>query len=147
MGGGSNYALSGEIPTTLVGQIVYAPAALLTSLFRPAIFEVHNLLMLASAVETTVLMLLFGRILFTRNLGAVRRQIMEDPFLVFCVVFAVTFGIAVGLASTNLGTLSRYRSPILPFFAVLLLVLQTPRRVRSRAQQIGGRRAAVLHAT
>ncbi|MBW2161770.1 MAG: hypothetical protein JRH14_17700, partial [Deltaproteobacteria bacterium] len=58
MGGGSNYALSGEIPTTFAGQLAYSPAALLTSLFRPAIFEVRNLLMLASAVETTVLTVL-----------------------------------------------------------------------------------------
>jgi branched-subunit amino acid transport protein len=127
--------LSGEIPTTLAGQLAYAPAALLTSLFRPSIFEVRNLLMLANAVETTVLTVLFVRVLFTRNLGSVRRQIMEDPFLVFCVVFVIAFGIAVGLTSTNLGTLSRYRSPLLPFFVVLLLVLGKPHRARSRARK------------
>jgi hypothetical protein len=134
--GGSNYALSSEIPTSLSAQLAYAPVALLTSLFRPAIFEVRNLLMLANAVETTVLTLLFARILFTRNLGNVRRQIMDDPFLVFCIVFVTAFGIAVGLASTNLGTLSRYRSPILAFFAMLLFVLGRPRRARSPVQAV-----------
>lgn len=132
MRGGSNFALSGEVPTTLAGQLAYAPIALLAALFRPAIFEVSNLLMLANALETTVLTLLFGRILFTRNLGRVRRQIVDEPFLVFCVVFVLAFGIAVGLTSTNLGTLSRYRSPLLPFFATALLVLGTPRRAPSR---------------
>jgi branched-subunit amino acid transport protein len=131
--GGSHFTLSGEIPTTLVGQLAYAPAALLASLFRPALFEVHNLLMLANAAETTVLTLLFARILFTRNLGNVRRQIADDPFLVFCLVFVVAFGIAVGLASTNLGTLSRYRCPLLPFFVVLLFVLGKPLSARSPA--------------
>jgi hypothetical protein len=134
--GGSHFALSDEIPSTLLGQLAYAPAALLASLFRPALFEVHNLLMLANAVETTVLTLLFARILFTRNLGNVRRQIADDPFLVFCLVFVVSFGIAVGLASTNLGTLSRYRCPILPFFAVLLLVLGKPLPARSPASTL-----------
>jgi hypothetical protein len=129
--GGSNYVLGGDAPTTLSGQLAYAPVALLTSLFRPAIFEARNLLMLANALEMTVLTLLFFRILFTRNLRGVRREVMDDPFLVFCLVFVITFGIAVGLASTNLGTLSRYRSPILPFFAVLLVVLGRPRRARS----------------
>ncbi|MGD8317993.1 MAG: hypothetical protein PVH76_09600, partial [Myxococcales bacterium] len=62
--GGSNYVLSGEIPSSFLGQLTYAPAALLTSLFRPLIFEVRNLMMLANAAETTVLLLLFGRILF-----------------------------------------------------------------------------------
>jgi hypothetical protein len=134
--GGSNYALSAEMPTTLTAQLVYAPAALLTSLFRPLIFEARGLLMLANALETTVLTLLFARILFMRNLGSVRRQIMDDPFLVFCVVFVISFGIAVGLTSTNLGTLSRYRSPILPFFATLLFVLQRPRRALSPAKDV-----------
>lgn len=131
MRGGSNFALGGEVPTTLAGQLVYAPVALLASLFRPAIFEVRNLLMFANAVETTVLTLLFARVLFTRNLSNVRRQIADDPFLVFCIVFVIAFGIAVGLTSTNLGTLSRYRSPLLPFFAVTLLVLGKPRHARA----------------
>jgi len=124
--GGSHFTLSSEVPATLVGQLAYAPAALLASLFRPALFEVHNVLMLANAVETTALTLLFARILLTRNLRNVRRQIADDPFLMFCLVFVAAFGIAVGLASTNLGTLSRYRCPLLPFFVVLLLVLGKP---------------------
>ncbi len=134
--GGSAFGLGGEIPGTLVGQFAYAPAALFTSLFRPLIFEVHNIPALVNAVETTVLIVLFARILFTRNLGKVRRQIAENPLLVFCVVFVMAFGIAVGLASSNLGTLSRYRSPLLPFFVVLLFVLGKPLRARSRARNL-----------
>jgi hypothetical protein len=134
--GGSAFALSSGIPTTLVGQFAYAPAALLTSLFRPLLFEVHNLPSLANAAETTVLTILFARILFTRNLGKVRRQIADNPFLVFCVVFVIAFGIAVGLASSNLGTLSRYRCPLLPFFVVLLLVLGKPLRARSSVKDV-----------
>ncbi len=143
---GSNYALGAEIPTTLGAQLVYAPVALLTSLFRPVIFEARGLLMLANALETTVLTVLFARILLTRNLGAIRRQIMDDPFLVFCIVFVVSFGIAVGLASTNLGTLSRYRSPILPFFALLLFVLRRPASVRSPASDVRSNPRSVLGA-
>lgn len=124
--GGSNFELSSEIPTTLFGQFAYAPAALLSALFRPFLLEVHNLLMLANSVETTLITLLFLRLVFTRSLRDIRRQIAQQPFLVFCVVFVVMFGIAVGLASSNLGTLSRYRAPLLPFFVVLLLILSRP---------------------
>lgn len=131
--GGSSFGSSGDVPTTLIGQFAYAPAALLTSLFRPFLFEVHNAPSLVNAVETTVLALLFARIFVTRSLGKVRRQILDDPFLVFCFVFVAAFGIAVGLASSNLGTLSRYRSPLLPFFVVLLVVLGRPFRVPSSA--------------
>ena len=134
--GGSTYALGSDIPTSFLGQFVYAPAALLTSLFRPSLFEVRNLLMLANAIETTILTVLFARILFTRNLGNVRRQISEEPFLVFCLVFVIAFGVAVGLASSNLGTLSRYRCPLVPFFVVLLLVLGKPVRARTPAREV-----------
>lgn len=142
--GGSNYVLGSDIPTSLSGQLMYAPVALLASLFRPAIFEVRNPLMLANALETTVLTLLFLRIAFTRNLTRVRAQITDDPFLVFCIVFVISFGIAVGLTSANLGTLSRYRSPILPFFAIALLVLQRRRHSNSSHEALQVKPQAIL---
>jgi hypothetical protein len=134
--GGSAFALGDQTPSTLIGQFVYAPAALLTSLFRPFVFEAHNVPSFINALETTALTVLFLRILFVRKLVNVRKQITEDPLLVFCVVFVLAFGIAVGLASSNLGTLSRYRAPILPYFVILLLVLGKPDRVRSRASRV-----------
>jgi hypothetical protein len=114
---------------------VYAPLALFAALFRPVIFEARNLLMLANALETTFLTLLLARILLTRDLLRVRGQIMDDPFLVFCMVFVLALGVAVGLASTNLGTLSRYRAPILPFLALTLFTLQKPQRQRSKVRE------------
>ena len=126
--GGSAFELGAEAPTSTAGQLAYVPAALLAVLFRPFIFEVHNVPSLVNSVETAVLTLLFVRILFTRNMRNVWRQIAENPFLVFCVVFVAAFGIAVGLASSNMGTLSRYRVPLLPFFVALLLVLGKPRQ-------------------
>jgi hypothetical protein len=131
--GGSTYELASDLPTSLMGQLAYAPAALLFALFRPTLFEVRNLLILANSLETTLLTLLFLSLIMRRNLGDVRREISEDPFLVFCVVFVIAFGTAVGLASTNVGTLSRYRAPILPFFAALLLVLVKPAGLPWRA--------------
>jgi hypothetical protein len=144
--GGSAFGSGGEGPTTLVGQFAYTPAALLTSLFRPFVFEVHNIPSFVNALETTVLTILFARILFTRKLGSIRSQIADNPLLVFCVVFVIAFGIAVGLASSNMGTLSRYRSPLLPFFVVLLLVLGKPLRARPPASTLRGARETALGA-
>jgi hypothetical protein len=144
--GGSSFALSGETATSLLGQFAFAPAALLTSLFRPFLFEVHNLPTLVNALETTVLMLLFVRVLFTGSLRKVRRQIADNPFLVFCLVFVIAFGIAVGLASSNLGTLSRYRIPLVPFFVLLLVALGKPIRARSPARDARRGQETVLGA-
>jgi len=93
--------------------------------------------MLANALETTFLTVLLIRIVVTRDLFRVRRQVMDDPFLVFCTVFVLALGVAVGLASTNLGTLSRYRAPILPFLALTLFVLQKPRHLHSKVEEPG----------
>jgi hypothetical protein len=48
---------------------------------------------------------------------------VNNPVLLFCAVFIVLFGVAVGLAAPNLGTLSRYRVPMMPMYGFLLLSL------------------------
>jgi len=132
--GGSGFELGAEAPTSALAQFAYAPAALLAALFRPFLFEAHNAPSFVNAVETAFLTILFARILFAQKLSQARAQIAANPFLIFCVVFVLSFGIAVGLASSNMGTLSRYRCPLMPFFVLLLLVLGKPFRARSRAR-------------
>ena len=121
--GGSNYEIAGASSRSLFGQILLAPLALLTSLFRPIIFEARNATQLANSLETGWLAALAVRS------GALGRatlvtRIRQSPMLAFCLAFTVMFGTLVGLATTNLGTLSRYRVPLTPPFAVLLLMLQ-----------------------
>ncbi|HRA12632.1 MAG TPA: hypothetical protein PKX31_13225, partial [Chitinophagaceae bacterium] len=41
----------------------------------------------------------------------------------FCLVFTLIFAFAVGISSYNFGTLSRYKIPCLPFYAVALIVI------------------------
>ena len=125
--GGSNFELGSSVPRTVIGQIAYMPAALATALFRPSIFEARNILMLANALETTIITVLFLKILFSTSFRQIKARFVSEPFLVFCLVFVVGFGVAVGLASSNLGTLSRYRSPLVPFFVALLVVLSARR--------------------
>ena len=143
MRGGSNYTIASDAPTTLLGQLAYTPAALATALFRPSIFEARNLLMLANALETTVLTVMFLRVAFGRTMGAIRRDLVAQPVLIFCLVFVIAFGVAVGLASSNLGTLSRYRSPLVPFFVALLIVLGSPMPRPSLASVLPPRRRAL----
>lgn len=136
--GGSSFGLGGDAPTSTIGGFVYAPAALLAALFRPFIFEAHNVPSFVNALETALFTLLFARVLFTQSVGDLRKRVAANPFLVFCVVFVLAFGMAVGLASSNMGTLSRYRSPLMPFFALLLLILGKPFRVRASAHRVRG---------
>jgi hypothetical protein len=64
-----------------------------------------------------------GLALYRAGLRETLSQLVTRPFLGFCAVFVLLFGTGVGLATTNLGTLVRYRMPLIPFFAVLLVTL------------------------
>lgn len=127
--GGTNYSLgASEEPASLVGQAAFLPLALVTALFRPFIFEARNALVLISSLETTYLIYLAVRVLRRRGFKAVRQEITGSPILVFVAVNVAVFSASVGLASTNLGSLSRYRAPFWPFWAVLLLYLARDER-------------------
>lgn len=147
--GGSNYSL-GDVDGSrgALGQLLFAPLALATALFRPFIFEANNPLVLLNALETTAILIAVLRALVLRPLSATWRYLRASPLLVACFVFTLAMGTAVGLATTNLGTLSRYRAPMFPFFSTLVMVLsaRTPTYRRKsgpanlRHRSSGGRR-------
>ena len=111
--------------TTLVGQLAFAPLALVTSLFRPFLFEADSFLVAVNALETAAILFLTIRALARRGFGGAWRLISESPMLVFFTLFTLGFGVAVGLTTTNLGALSRYRVPLVPFFWGLVLILDS----------------------
>jgi len=136
-GGGSYSQLSETTNRTLAGQLAYAPLALLSALFRPTIFEIRNGLMAVNAVETTAALWLFVRPMWKRGPRVVWRAIISDAILVFSAVFVATFGVAVGLVTSNLGTLSRYRVPLMPFFAMFVFVADAhSRKLRTTSLRV-----------
>ncbi len=123
VGGGSNYVMGDPTQTSLLGQLGFAPVAIVTSLFRPFIFEAHNVVAVINGLETTAIAVLWVRILWLRGVRGTWRVLRSSPVLMFCVVFILLFSLGVGLGTTNLGTLSRYRVPMMPLYALTLLML------------------------
>lgn len=124
--GGSTYELIGETADTSFSvQLAYAPLALLTSLFRPLIFESSNAQILLNALETTTLLAMTLTLLKRATLRSLWAALLASPLAIFCFMFVMLLGIAVGLTTTNLGTLSRYRMPLVPYFTSLLVLLLT----------------------
>lgn len=120
-GGGSYFTVDADLGRRSLGaQLASAPLALVSSLFRPFIFEVRNPLMVFSALENTVLLVLLLRAVRS---GSVIRAILDTPVLLFSLAFVIIFGVAVGLVTTNMGTLSRYRLPLMPFYVTMVLAL------------------------
>lgn len=129
-GSGSMY--SAHVGSGPAGLVASAPLALFAAFYRPLLFEARNPMMLMSALETTTLLLLSLYIVRERRLG-ILEVLQRNPALLFCATYALLFGFATGYASTNLGTLSRYRMPMLPYVGILFAAL-TPIRATAAAQ-------------
>jgi hypothetical protein len=115
---GSTYDL-GTLDGTFSNMLSKFPQAVNVSLFRPYLWEVRNPLMLLSALESVVL-LLFTLVVVYRIRFRVAR-IMREPTILFCLIFSIMFAFAVGVSTFNFGTLTRYKIPLMPFYALALV--------------------------
>jgi hypothetical protein len=116
---GSRYDL-GDLDGTLSSMIRLAPAAINVSIYRPYLWEVRNPLMLLASLEGLTLMILTIIIIF--RMIRYRTNILSSPAAWFALVFSLTFAFAVGISTYNFGTLFRYKIPLMPFFAILLVL-------------------------
>ncbi|HVY27464.1 MAG TPA: hypothetical protein VHB79_12990 [Polyangiaceae bacterium] len=130
--GDADYMLADEVglenadDRSMPAQVALAPLALVTALFRPFIFEASNAQMLLNCTETSAILGLAILAGYRQGLRGIIKRLSKSPLLMFCLVFACGLGLGVGLATTNLGTLSRYRMPLVPFFVILLFELGAP---------------------
>ncbi len=119
----SNFMM-GTYDNSIAGFLKLFPAGVGTALFRPFLWEIRNPLMLFSALEAFSFLILtlmcFRRIGF----GKTFKLIFNQPVTVFCFVFAIIFAGLVGMTTFNFGTLARYRIPCLPFYALMLFIVQ-----------------------
>ena len=120
--GGNNYNL-GEIDGTAGGMTTIAPLAIFTALYRPLFFEIGSPMMVISAFENTVLLLLTFILIFKTSPRKMIRTILREPLLLYSIFFSLLLAFGVGMASTNFGALSRYKIPFMPFyFSALYLI-------------------------
>ena len=117
---GSGYSL-GELDGSFTNMLLLAPAAINVSLFRPYLWEVRNPLMLISALESFAILILTLWIIFRKGRTLIPQ--LKNPNILFCLIFSLTFAFAVGVATYNFGSLSRYKIPLFPFYLTALVLL------------------------
>ncbi len=110
------------LPTAIRGSspgdiLEFLPLAIVTVLFRPFIFEAHNILAFVSSLENAFLVLLM--LLRWRNLAAAARSVFSSPFVCFVAAALVLTSVAISV-EWNLGAIIRTRTMILPFLIILL---------------------------
>jgi hypothetical protein len=122
--GGSNFSLGAFDPSP-TGLAKMFPKAVNATLFRPYIWEVRNPLMMISALESGILLVVTLIILFRFkfNLFKILNIVVSEPFVLFSLIFTIIFAGVIGLSTLNFGALVRYKTPCLPFFGLVLSVL------------------------
>ncbi|HWR57315.1 MAG TPA: hypothetical protein VN328_00380, partial [Thermodesulfovibrionales bacterium] len=109
--GGSRTDL--PLVSTLFGPLY----AIVTVLFRPFVWEVHNPQALLASLESflfIVLMFKRRRLLFSRI-----RNMPRDPLIAFLIIFSIVM-ILIQTTTGNLGIIARQRVQFLPFLLMLI---------------------------
>jgi hypothetical protein len=139
---GSAYHL-GELDGTIGGMIKLAPMAIVTSLYRPFLWEAKNPVMMLSALEATYFLIFTLRIFFRVGFLKTLRFISTTPVLSLSFIFSLVFAASIGVSTSNFGTLVRYKIPLIPFYLSALYILNdiTMEGPRKRKQPQTPRRA------
>lgn len=104
------------------GMLAASPAAILTALYRPFIWEAQGALMYLNGAESLLLLALTLLFFFRKgNLLEHVRWISKQEFLVFALIFVVFFGFFIGFTSGLFNVLVRFKAPIIPFFMLFLM--------------------------
>ena len=127
--GGNSFNI-GYFKPTLQGVLSKFFPAVNAGIFRPYLWESNNIVMLISGVETFIL-LLFSfwvfinllRILLFRGFRWIIHFFFSHPLVVYSFFFSIFFAFLVGLTTANFGALVRYKIPFLPYFLLLLFIL------------------------
>lgn len=94
------------------------PLAFVNILFRPFLWESHNVFALVSAVEMTFLWIVAWR--RREELMLCLRYWRSDRLLRFALPFTFLYVLMIGLTFGNLGIISRQRIVVFPFLFLLL---------------------------
>lgn len=104
------------------------PMAIVNILMRPFIWEVGNLMMLFSALETLALWVIVIR--RRRSLAYALRNWRANRLLRLAVIFIPLYSALIGMLFVNLGIIARQRVFIFPFLFAMLETAPAPPRPR-----------------
>ncbi len=134
--GGTGYSL-GVIEPTITGMLKVFPAAVNVTLFRPYLWEARKIIVLPSAAESLFSFLFTLYVFFRVGIFKVLGEMLKNPTVLFCLIFAILFAFAVGFTSMNFGALARYKIPCLPFFFSALIILLDSKNPKLGSSNIG----------
>ncbi len=114
--GNTRVAIKALEPTAM-SFLEKTPQAIKLTLFRPGTKDAHHLLSVVSVCEMYLLYLLFLLFIWKRLPATSNRNL-----LLFCLFFSLSVLLAIGFSNNNIGAIVRYRSVVIPFLIIPLVV-------------------------
>lgn len=118
--GGSSFSL--PVIDTPLKLALISPLAIFTALFRPTIFEAHNLFSLGAALDNTLLL-----VIFFYAIARSRFREMLQPEVLWMAGFVSLWAVMYGIGTGNLGAISRFKIQALPLCITLLVYMARKR--------------------
>lgn len=135
--GDSNFEPWVPFDGSIGSMLKMAPAAVITTLFRPFLWESKKLSTLLSSFESLAMMLFTFFVMFKVGLRKFLRTCVKDPTVLYCLSFSVLFALFVGATTFNFGTLCRYKIPCMPFYVIaLFLILDSGRKKKKVTEPV-----------
>jgi hypothetical protein len=122
--GGNSFDI-GDFEPTVLGMAFKAPQALFAAFYRPSFLDARNPVMIFSAIENFLLLLLTLYLLIKLGILNFIKNIQRNPLLLFSILFSLFFAFSVGISVSNFGSLVRLRIPAIPFFLASLFILHS----------------------
>lgn len=114
-------------PNTL-GLIKNTPEAVINTLFRPHLFEAKSFFMLVSALENTCIIIL----ILTSFIFLKKPDKESLPLFYTNIFFVFSLALMIGLVNPVLGSIVRFRIPLLSFFAIIFIMLLDKEKIIKR---------------
>lgn len=112
----------GDYDPTLSGVFSKFPMATVTGLFRPFLWETKNIVMVLSGIENLIILGFTFFVLLKKPVTALTNLVV-NPLVLFCLIFAIFFAFSVAISTSNFGALVRLRIPMMPFLLSGLMIV------------------------
>lgn len=120
--GGSTYVIPDATDYSAMGIIRTYLLSFNVTLFRPYLWESPNIIGLASALESFLILCASFFLLIRHKFWGFFSFSKLHPILLFSLVFTLLMAPLAGLVSFNFGTLARYKLPLVPFYYTYLIL-------------------------
>ena len=114
-----SYIELGELDNTLYSFLKNSPKGIINVLFRPHLLDSRSPIVLLAALENLIfILLIFLAVFFFK-----KPHDEQKPILYFSISFVLLLALLIGLVVPVLGAIVRYKVPMLPFYAIIFLIL------------------------